>query len=247
VRHYEAVLAAKRADDPSLAAGELGEAVRIDPDYSDAHYALGWVYAGLRWVPGAVREFNAVLKAAPNGPHAQETKAAVGRMLPRQVRLSLVGATGRNARLSMNGQSCFHSQDDVPSRIQTATGRTSPLVLPPDAYGFWSLGSWVLAYGANGAAVFREQDTAPLRPVEPGRLVWCGDDVDHRSWMVLRRQDRLVAIGLSDGSRRELASELPAEAMWPCVDDVWNTGAARLFGWPVAGGATRVVTLDGRT
>lgn len=52
-------------------------AAKADPNYSDAHYRLGMANLNLGDMPGAVAAFEAYLKAAPTGEHAEQVKGVL--------------------------------------------------------------------------------------------------------------------------------------------------------------------------
>ena len=55
-------------------------ATKADPNNADAQYRLGMANVNLGDMPGAVSAFEAYLKAAPTGPHADEVKGFIAAM-----------------------------------------------------------------------------------------------------------------------------------------------------------------------
>lgn len=79
-QHYEAGLKLKQAKQFAKAAEELEAALKIEKDYTDAHWALGWVYSALGRKPEAVAEFKEVLRLVPDTPRAKEARDAIKRL-----------------------------------------------------------------------------------------------------------------------------------------------------------------------
>jgi hypothetical protein len=76
-KHYQAGMAAKKANKLDEAAKELEQAVQNNPDHLDAHWALAWTYSSLDDKSKARREFTEVLRLAPadSDKHKEAQKA----------------------------------------------------------------------------------------------------------------------------------------------------------------------------
>ncbi len=65
--------------DEAGAAADLQAAIKADPSYALAHYWLGAHYGQSKKWKDAIKEFEAYLKIAPDGPKARAAKAAIAR------------------------------------------------------------------------------------------------------------------------------------------------------------------------
>ena len=79
-RHYRAGLKAKQAGQHDAAIAELQEAVKLAPDYAQAHYALAWIWASRNERAKATAEFKEVVRIGPESTEGKEAKAALKRM-----------------------------------------------------------------------------------------------------------------------------------------------------------------------
>jgi len=79
--YYQAGLAAKEQGNYDQAARELIKAITIDPTYTEAHWALAWVYAeqGQRQEE-AIREFLLVLRLSDDPHQIREARQAIIRL-----------------------------------------------------------------------------------------------------------------------------------------------------------------------
>lgn len=68
---------AGKADD---AKKSFEEAIKLDPNYPNAHYQLGMCYLNLGKMPEAVAEFESYLHLAPDGQYAAQAKAMVAQL-----------------------------------------------------------------------------------------------------------------------------------------------------------------------
>jgi tetratricopeptide (TPR) repeat protein len=69
--------------DTARAREQLSQVTQEMPDHADAHYALAVVlYDGEHDVVAADKHFRAYVQLAPNGPHADEARAAMLRSVP---------------------------------------------------------------------------------------------------------------------------------------------------------------------
>ncbi len=80
VQHYEKGLALKRSGRPAKAAVELRAAIKLDRKYTQAHYALAWVYRQLGKDEEAIEQFREVIRQAPHSPEAVESARAIERI-----------------------------------------------------------------------------------------------------------------------------------------------------------------------
>lgn len=80
VRQYERGLALKRAGRLEEARVALTAAIKSEPRYMEAHYALAWVYRGLGATDKAIAEFREVIRLAPHSAEAVESARAIERI-----------------------------------------------------------------------------------------------------------------------------------------------------------------------
>jgi hypothetical protein len=78
--HYQAGLAAKTAKDFEKADAELRQALKLHPDYPDAHWVLAWVLIARGDQKAAADEFREVVRLEPDTERGREAKAALGRL-----------------------------------------------------------------------------------------------------------------------------------------------------------------------
>jgi hypothetical protein len=79
-QHCAAGLAAKRAGRSDLARQELRQALALDADYLEAHWVMAWVAAGLGDDGAAAREFEHVMRLAPDSQRARSAWVALARL-----------------------------------------------------------------------------------------------------------------------------------------------------------------------
>src|SRR5690606_41922714 len=73
--HAELALALFAADHREEAEQTLAELLRREPSYATAHYLLANMFASRRAFRDAAREYQAYLRAEPNGPQAGQARA----------------------------------------------------------------------------------------------------------------------------------------------------------------------------
>ena len=78
--HYDAGIAAKQAKDLPKATAELKQAIGLDDDYTDAHWALAWVYAAQGDKTDAAAQFSEVIRLAPDTDNGRAAKEALARL-----------------------------------------------------------------------------------------------------------------------------------------------------------------------
>jgi len=80
VQHYEAGLAARKAGQDAEAVSELQAALALAPQYSEAHWVLGWAHAEGGRKEWASRHFAEVIRLDADGERAAEARSAIERM-----------------------------------------------------------------------------------------------------------------------------------------------------------------------
>ncbi len=80
VKHCQAGMALKHEGRAEEAAEELRAALKLAPDYVDAHWGLAWLCAELEDKPEALRHFREVIRLAPDTDLAREAADAIERL-----------------------------------------------------------------------------------------------------------------------------------------------------------------------
>ena len=80
IAHYTKGVQHKQANRLKEAVTELTAAIKLSPDFLDAHWVLAWTYSALKQKDSAVAHFNEVIRIDPQGDKAAEARKTIERL-----------------------------------------------------------------------------------------------------------------------------------------------------------------------